>query len=161
MLFSNGTFFPVLRLFLLVAILSLDAKTALSASAVSQSKQIVYAPTGLLKISDLDFGMALAGTPRKRVAPGSSENPENASFLASGSAGATFTIILPTTNILLTNPGSSDQLIVRRFRSRPKNSGRIRANGTRMIYVGATRRPIAAGVAPGLYTGTFTVQIVY
>ncbi len=143
------------------AICLFGVKKAYSASASNLVRMHVPGSIGIIKISDLDFGTEFQGGPRKRVDRGSSETPENASFLVQGEARRTFTISIPTGSVFLNHPTSGDQLEVRNFRSRPNGSSRIRNSGERMIYVGATRRPIPLSVAPGLYTGTFTVTVVY
>lgn len=123
------------------------------------SELCLAAPISISQISDLDFGSAMLGDPAKTVNPGSVENSENASFLVTGDARSTFSISLPN-NMWITNSSSGDRIRVRRFRSTPRN-GRIRNNGERTVYVGATRDAIPAGLSPGIYSGAFTMTVVY
>ncbi|MGH1467556.1 MAG: DUF4402 domain-containing protein [Bdellovibrionales bacterium] len=154
-------FFKASLGFAIIAICLYGPQKAYSIATTNLVRMYVPGSIGIIKISDLDFGVEVQGGPRKRVPRGSAETPENASFLVQGVGGATFTISIPPGSIFLDHPTSGDQLEVRNFRSRPNGSGRIQNNGERMVYVGATRRPIPLTAAPGLYTGTFTVTVVY
>jgi len=118
------------------------------------------APITITQISDLDFGVAFLGDSQKRVPSSNVENAENASFLITGDAGRTFTVTRPG-RIWMTHTPSGDRIRVKRFRARPNNSGRIRNNGERLIFVGATRNRIPAGISTGSYSGTFTITVVY
>jgi len=117
-------------------------------------------PITITQVSDLNFGTAFLGDPVKRVNPGNAENAENASFLITGDRGATFTVTRPN-RIWITHSSSGDRIRVRRFRARPNNSGRIRNNGERLMFVGATRNAIPTNISTGLYSGTFTLTVVY
>jgi len=134
---------------------------AYSISAVSQAITTVEIDIAINRISDLDFGTALPGAPRLRIPPTNTENPQNASFLVTGIAGHAITITTPPGSIFITEPISGDQLEVRNFRSRPRGTSTIRNTGERMIFVGAARRAIPANASPGLYSGSFTVTVVY
>jgi len=117
-------------------------------------------PIAITQVSDLNFGTAFTGDPQKRVNPGNSENAENASFLVTGDPGFTFNITRPG-RIWITHSTSGDRIRVRRFRSRPRNRGRIRNNGQRLVFVGATRNAIPTNISSGLYSGVFTLTVVY
>lgn len=117
-------------------------------------------PITITQVSDLDFGTAFLGDPAKVVDRGTTETAENASFLVTGDPGATFNITRPT-RIWITHAPSGDRIRVRRFRSRPNRRGRIRNNGERLVFVGATRNAIPANISTGFYSGTFTFTVVY
>lgn len=118
------------------------------------------APITITQVSDLNFGAAFLGDPVKVVDPGSTENAENASFLVTGDAGVTFNVTKPS-NMWISHSSTSDSLRVRRFRGTPNRSGRIPASGQILIFLGATRNSIPNNISPGLYSGTFTMTVVY
>ncbi|MGH1467554.1 MAG: DUF4402 domain-containing protein [Bdellovibrionales bacterium] len=118
------------------------------------------APITISQISDLDFGVGFLGDGTKRINRGSVDNAENASFLVTGDPGVTFSITLPG-KIWMNHSSTSSRIRVRRFRSRPKNSGKIKNNGEKLLLVGATRNAIGTGLSTGSYSGTFTVTVVY
>lgn len=138
-----------------------DFEKAYAASGVGQARLVVPGSLIIVKTSDLDFGAAMPGDARKRVTRASADVPDNATFEVYGIAGSTITISIPPGSIFLSHATSGDQLEVNRFRSRPNGTGRIRNTGQRTIFVGADRLAIPLGVASGLYTGVFTVDVVY
>lgn len=123
-------------------------------------ESIQAAPITITQVSDLNFGVGFLGDGTKRIAPGRNENASNASFLITGDPGVTFSITLPG-KIWMNHSTTSSRIRVRRFRSRPKNSGKIRNNGERLLLIGATRNAIGTGLSTGSYAGTFTVTVVY
>jgi|GEM_PF-1562894 len=136
-----------------------------SATGVGIARQYVSGALSIYKVSDLDFGAALAGAPRLRLPNLNSETPQNASFRIQGEPRQTVTTSFPTGSIFLDHPVTADQIEVRRFRSRPGGQSggtvRIRNTGERMLYISAQRQAIPLGVAPGQYTGSFIVDVVY
>ncbi len=145
----------------LLAIFLYSAPVAHSISITGTTQTLVQPALTVTKISDMDFGTDVQGSPNKRIRPRNFENDENASFLIEGVANAAITITTPPGSIFLDHTSSGDQLEVRRFRSTPRGTSTIRNTGERMLYVGAQRRRIPNNVASGLYTGTFTVTVVY
>jgi len=117
-------------------------------------------PITITQISDLNFGSAFLGDPGKNVNRGRVDNAENASFLITGDRGSTFNVTLPN-RIWITHATSGDRIRVRRFRSRPNSSGRIRNNGERLLLVGARRNAIPQNISTGFYSGSFTVTVIY
>lgn len=132
-----------------------------STTGVGVVRQYVPGTLSIYKVSDMDFGLAAPGAAQLRLANVNSETPENASFRIQGEPGSTVTITLPPGSIFLSHPTSGDQLEVNRFRSRPNGTARIQATGQRLLYVSAQRLAIPLGVEPGVYTGTFVVDVVY
>jgi len=148
-------------LFFAIGFLIQNVHTAYSATGVSTARQYVPGSLSIYKVSDMNFGTAAPGAARLRLANVNSETPENASFRIQGEARQTVTITLPPGSIFLDHPTSGDQIEVNRFRSRPNGTARIRNTGERLLFVAAQRLAIPIGVEPGLYTGTFVVDVVY
>lgn len=117
-------------------------------------------PISITKNSDLNFGSIVAGSSTKVIAPGNSENSENASFTVQGDSNVFFTIILPSTTIIFLNGSGPQSLQVNAFVSNPANTSRLTVNGFRRIFVGASLNvPLTA--TRGNYNGAFTVEVVY
>lgn len=80
-------------------------------------------------------------------------------FLIVGENNRRFLIFLPTSIVILSNGTSS--MRVDRFRMNAVNGAtRFDSNGRYNLYVGG-RLHVAALQAPGNYSGTFDVQVVY
>ena len=80
-------------------------------------------------------------------------------FLLVGENNRRFLIFLPTSIVILSNGTST--MRVDRFRMNAVNgSTRFDANGRYNLYIGG-RLHVAALQAPGNYSGTFDVQVVY
>lgn len=162
--FLNAWLQPVLFLFF-VSCCVYKIHSAHSATGVGVARQYVPGTLYIYKVSDMDFGVAAPGAARYRMPNVNEENAENASFRIQGEPRDTVTTTFPTGSIFLSHATSGDQIEVRRFRSRPGGQSggnvRIRNTGERMLFISAQRQAIPLGVAPGLYTGTFTVDVVY
>jgi hypothetical protein len=138
---------------------------AYSATGVGTVRQYVPGALSIYKISDMDFGVAAPGAARLRLPNDNLETPENASFRIQGEARQTVTTSFPTGSIFLTEPVSGDQIEVNRFRTRPGGQSggtvRIRNTGERLLFVSAQRLFIPNNSTPGLYSGSFVVDVVY
>lgn len=136
-----------------------------AATGVGVARQYVPGALSMFKVSDMQFGVAAPGAARYRIDNVNEENAENASFRIQGEAGFTVITTFTTGSIFLTHATSGDQLEVNRFRSRPGGqsggSVRIRNTGERLLFLSAQRLEIPLDATPGLYTGTFTVDVVY
>jgi hypothetical protein len=117
-------------------------------------------PISITKNSDLNFGSIVAGSTTKVIAPGSSENSENASFTIQGDPNVLFNIILPNTTTLFLNGSGPQSLQVNTFVSNPANSGSLNVSGIRAVYVGASLN-VPLTTTRGNYSGAFTVEVVY
>lgn len=113
-------------------------------------------------ISDLDFGTVIQGDSSQTVAPGTSENSSNASFRVAGARNATYSIVLPSSPVALSD-GSGHTVNVTGFQSNPSagSSGVLGSNGTQMLFIGATLGTIPLTQPRGAYTGSFVVTVVY
>ncbi len=121
----------------------------------------VYAiPITIIKNSDLNFGSIIAGDPTRVIAPGTSENPQNASFTIQGDPNVSFNVILPSTATILINGTGPQQLVVNSITSNPSVAGTLNGAGTRSLYVGGSLN-VPPATQRGDYSGTFTVEVVY
>jgi len=157
-------FQPILFLFF-IGCCGYKIQAAHSITGVGVARQYIPSTLSIYKISDMNFGVAAPGAPRYRIANVNSENAENASFRIQGDPGVTVTTTFTTGSIFLSHATSTDQIEVNRFRSRPggQTGGnvRIRNTGERLLFMAAQRLAIPLGTTPGLYTGTFTIDVVY
>jgi hypothetical protein len=112
--------------------------------------------------SDLLFPAAVQGDSSRTIASGSSENASNGSFRIAGNANQSFTIILPSTPVVLTTTGGGvNTLSLTNFTSFPATTGVLSATGRRNVFIGATRSAVANNQTPGSYTGSYTINIIY
>jgi hypothetical protein len=141
------------------------AHIAYSVTGVGIVRQYVPGVLSIYKVSDMNFGGAFPGAARLRLPNDNFETPENASFRIQGEGGQTVTTTFPPGSIFLNHPTSGDQIEVDRFRSRPGGASggtvRIQNTGERTLFISAQRLAIPLGVASGLYTGSFVVDVVY
>ncbi len=114
------------------------------------------------QVSDLDFGVSVAGDPPKTIPAGQSESPQNASFEVTGKSNQSYTILLPPFALLSAGWGPSSQMYLRSFTSFPEcGQGLLNHRGEQMVYVGATRNALSSNQRAGLYSGTFLITVVY
>jgi len=152
---------------LLALVIALPSASAFAVSGTAQALQIIETSLGIVKQSDLDFGTAAQGDAAKTVAPGTSEDAENASFKISGQANKAYSITLPADDVVVmeTNGGGvpERQIPVNDFASYPAAgaNGLLDASGEQTLYVGAARNAILATQESGSYADTFTVTVVY
>ena len=97
------------------------------------------------------------------VNPGTSENPENASFQVSGHSNTTYDIILPTSVIMVTGDGvgANKQIVANNFASYPSGRGTLDGSGNQLLLAGATRAALLLDQVVGSYTASFTVEVIY
>lgn len=119
------------------------------------------APISITRISNLEFGTMVQGDSNKTISPGTSENPDNASFQISGNANQVYTISLPI-SANLTKAGGVD-IILNNFTSFPPEgaNGLLDNLGKQTLYIGATIASIPTNQSPGNYAGKFTVVVIY
>ena len=139
---------------------------ARAASDTADATMTVLTALTITNVSNLVFNDAEPGATSEVIAPGSSENANNASFTVSGEASTAYTITLPGdgTIIMTTGGGGANETIaVDSFASNPAAgaNGLLDGAGSQNLFVGATRAALGAGQVPGAYTDTFTVTVVY
>lgn len=138
---------------------------AQAASADANSLQKVIAKLTIEKITNLDFGTAVAGDGEKQVPADVAETTENASFAVGGEPFYNYAIQLPADNTVIMKKGaggtSDTEILVNSFDSFPMGLGTLDAAGASSLFVGATRSALATTQETGDYVGTFTVSIVY
>lgn len=122
--------------------------------------QVLAIPISIVKNSDLNFGIIPAGDPTVIVPPGSSENPQNASFTITGDPNVAFSIVLPSTITILLNGTGPTQLQVNAVNSNPSGSSILDGAGLKNIFVGGSLN-VPPGIISGNYTGSFTVEVAY
>jgi hypothetical protein len=114
---------------------------------------------GIEAIADLSFASAAPGDASAIISP---TDKQAARFTVQGEANAYFAITLPKAITLTTGNGAKNEtILVSDFASYPASSGVIASNGNAEISVGATRAPLASNQKDGVYSGTFTVEVVY
>lgn len=133
-------------------------------SATANANQTIVSRLQIQKISDLNFGEASPGDAAKTIAPGNSENRENASFEVVGEPQRVFQIVLPARNsvkMISGFGGPNREILIQEFASTPSQIGVLDRRGTSTVFVGATRQGISNSQRPGEYSGQFSITVVY
>jgi hypothetical protein len=145
---------------LAASVLLLHSVSAEAASATSRVSLRVLKSLMIQSISDLEFDPVYPGAAESVVLPES--NGKSATFMIQGETNTSVTIQLPSEILLATGSGGeSETIVIRDFKSSPAESGVIGADGSLTLYVGATRSAISDQQRDGLYTGTYTVDVIY
>lgn len=164
-----------IKLFVIsVVMLTFSAATFAQATATATASATIVTPLVINKTVDLNFGnlyvspltggtaVVTPGGVRSQtlgvgLAPGGTVAA--ASFTVTGTAGAVYTITLPTADHAISN--GTQQMVVNTFLSSPAATGTL-TGGTSTLTVGATLN-VAAAQATGLYTSVtpFNVTVNY
>jgi hypothetical protein len=157
-------------------ITGLDSGTCAYAQAPSASASASATILKTIQIStirDMDFGILAAGeipgtvilaptaastrtTTGGVTLPSGSTTVQSAKFIVTGTSNCTYTIVLPSETIILSN--GVNNLSLDSFTSTPSGSGLITA-GSQPLFVGATLN-VNAHQQPGLYKSTKDLEII-
>lgn len=159
---------------MIIAFIGLNSNASgQNAKAVARAEATIIQPVNLLKVRDLNFGFISSGETSgvvvlapteagSRTVSGGVSLPsgtgpvKSAKFIVSGSKGNSFSIILPTNPIVLSN--GSAFMTLDNFTSSPSGSGTF-TSGSQTICVGATLN-VNANQQPGLYKSTEQFEII-
>jgi len=155
------------------ALLALPAGAA-AVDLTGRVRMDVVAPISISLRSNLDFGQVIPGAARGRFActPGGQVvrvsgltqvgGCEAGSFRVTGEPYFAFSISLPQGAIELDAPGAPGGgfVSVDKFKSRPKHTGVIGSNGSRLLRIGARLR-IKGDTPPGHYSAVYNVSVDY
>jgi hypothetical protein len=137
-------------LFLILALFGASIGSYAQSTATANISATIVTPITISKVQDMNFGdmsvvsgqgsVTLSPAANSRLASGGVElmdatNVSFASFKVSGAIGATFSISLPQSPVLLSNGEST--MTVSEFTSTPTATSGL-TNGTKSILVGAT-----------------------
>jgi hypothetical protein len=156
---------------LAVVMIAITANTFAQVSAPTTASATIVAPIAIIKNTDMNFGnvyvsatvagtvvLAPAGTRSVTGGaglPGVAGTVSAATFVVTGTAGATYAITLPA-SVTLTGPTT---MTVDVFTSNPVTG--LLTGGTQNLQVGATLN-VAAAQATGVYTSAnFNVTVNY
>ena len=160
-------------LILFVIVIGCEFKTsAFGQSATSSATASIVQPINLLKVRDLSFGNIAAGETSGTVVlaptaagirsasggvtlPAWSGTVQSAKFIVSGVDGYTYSIILPSASITLSD--GTHSMTIDNFTSIPSGSG-LFTPGSQIIYVGATLN-VNANQEEGDYESTEDIEI--
>jgi len=170
------------RLFALATLLVMFAVTVQAQiTASSTATATIIAPVNLVKEVDLNFGnLAVTNTGgvvtleptaaaiRTQVGgvtfPAVAGTVTAAEFTVSGVAESTYSITLPSTDLIITNTTGSggETMIVNNFTSTPTPTGQLSLSGDETLYVGADVI-VDALQTPGVYVSAvpFDVTVNY
>ncbi|MBV9496370.1 MAG: DUF4402 domain-containing protein [Acidobacteria bacterium] len=159
---------------LAVSLVSLVAATAayadgLSATATATASARFIQPISITKTADLGFGIIITGPSggmgisangeqfpnNVEVLPG---NVSNARFTVSGEPNLSYSIVLPAS---ATISNGAQTMLINNFVSNPSGTGTLSASGTQEVGVGAYLIIAEPNQAPGDYSGTFAVTVMY
>lgn len=154
------------------------ASAGLSAAGAAQAapgttQSVILNPLSVVNTSDLDFGTVIPGatTGTATIVPATSArtmtggtvaaggSPQAATFVATGVLNRLYLITLPSAATTLTN-GSGGTMLVDNFTHDAGILPKFGAGGVATVHVGG-RLNVGANQADGLYSGTFTITIIY
>ena len=143
-----------------------------TASASADASANIIVPIAIAKVDgmDLKFGNIIADADGGTVAisttgaptltginaPSVTGDRQQAQFTVTGFEGATYAVTLPGSATL---SSGGNNMTVNSFVSNPSGTG-VLTGGSQALNVGATLN-VGANQAPGLYTGNFSVTVVY
>jgi hypothetical protein len=151
-----------LSIFMFLISTLLSQQTAKAASANGTATAQVVVAISIAAVSNLDFGVTFPGDIQLIVPPGAAENASNGSFTVTGDPNRAYTITLPTTINIITGAGGANRtIVVDTFTSNPSGTGLLGAGGTQTLFIGARRAALPLTQVIGVYSGTYTVTVVY
>lgn len=150
------------------------AAPAVAQNATGTVSATTLRPLSLVKLADLEFGSLIpsgtagraivnANTGVRTVSGGvtgvTGPTPQAARFVASGAFGVVALITLPS-NFTLTRSGGTETMSVTNITTNGGLGRPLLGSGTIEIRIGA-RLNVRANQAPGTYTGSFALTVVY
>lgn len=129
-----------------------------SASASATATTTILVSISMSKVQDLNFGVGSPGDPEKVASPLDSMA---ARFNVMGNPNSTYLIVLPSDGAVKMSDGMGNSISLSSFSSYPKSNGELDSSGAQRLNVAATRSAIDAHQAPGIYSGSFTVTVIY
>lgn len=152
---------------------------AISTSSYAQYEvgATIFSPLTIANPTPLNFGGMISGatagtvvfnpstsvrTPSGGVSlpAGLAASPTVAIFNVTGEKGKGYTITLPTAPVTITKSGGGTMTVTAFTSSKGLSSTLDASSGTDSFNVGATLN-VGANQAVGVYTGTYTVQVIY
>jgi len=164
---------------LVILLLGISAAASAQYTANATATATIVTPIGIVKVDDMNFGnvavTSVAGT--VILAPNSTRTITGgvtlpvvtgtvtaASFTVTGTPGYTYSITLPSTDLIITNTtgGGGETMIVNAFTSDPTPTGTLGVGGDQVLDVGATLN-VEALQAAGVYVSAipFDVTVNY
>jgi len=141
-------------------------------SATATATATIVTPISITKNVDMNFGnisatnagtvvLVPAGTRTNSggvTLPASAGTVSAAEFNVTGTAGFTFGISLPQTELILTNATGNQTMTVNTFTSTPSSTGTL-TTGATSLKVGATLN-VKSGQAAGIYTNAAGFNVI-
>lgn len=141
-------------------------------SATATATATIVTPISITKNVDMNFGnisatnagtvvLVPSGTRTNTggvTLPATAGTVSAAEFNVTGSAGFTFGISLPQTDLVLTNATGNQTMTVNTFTSAPSSTGTL-TGGATSLKVGATLN-VKAGQAAGVYTNAAGFNVI-
>ena len=164
-----------LALLLTGIFISTFAQGGQGVSTTASGSASIVTPISITKTVDMNFGnvavngnagtvVLTPGGARSRTGgvtlPATAGNVTAASFTVGGVAGYTYTILLPSSDLTITD--GTNSMIVNSFISSPTPIGTLGSDGTQILTVGATLNVGASQPAGNYTSGTpFSVWVNY
>jgi hypothetical protein len=123
-------------------------------------------PITIQQLNELNFGEAPQGDAARTLTPESRSPMEVGIFQVQGPGNRVFSVILPSGPVYLQSaePGVGASTIeIHSFRSVPPegSSTALDPQGTRLVYIGATRAALSLQQRRGSYTGQYLITLIY
>lgn len=157
-----------------LALAAVAAPAAAQVTTVSDGNAIILNALSVTNVDELEFGEIIAGptagtvtinpstnartTTGGAIAAGSSHH--RATFYAAGVINRIFIVLMPTGSTTLTNGTGQTMTVNNWTRSGTAGPLNLGPTGVAVIYVGG-RLNVGANQAPGVYTGTFDLTVIY
>jgi hypothetical protein len=139
--------------------LGLGLQSAAGASVSGQISMRVLKTLAIQAVDQMTFDAAYAGAPASTV---NSRSSNSGSFKVTGEPNSAVTINLPKEIVISTGAAGADETIrVHDFTSYPAGSGTLQNDGSMDLTVGATRDALSTMQKDGVYSGSYTVEVIY
>lgn len=159
-------------LLLFIILVGFGVRSYGQASATATATATIVTPISITKNVDMNFGNISAtnagtvvlvptGTRTNSggvTLPATAGTVSAAEFNVSGSAGFTFSVSLPQTDLVLTNATGNQTMTVNTFTSTPSSTGTL-TSGATSLKVGATLN-VKSGQAAGVYTNAAGFNVI-
>ena len=155
-MFSGRWIFPLLAL----SIFSSGENSDAASASGRISLTVVSSVVSVKAPDEFQLSPAHAGARSKRMLLHASDGD---GFYLSGEPGQAFTIATPRL-IKLTTAGDDnkkDAIYIQSIRSSIRSSGVLNADGQSIVKIQGTRRALKARQRPGIYRGSYQIDLIY
>lgn len=135
------------------------ATSAKGASATGQISMVVIKALVIQVLANMSFPSSAAGSPEVTINP---DDEFAGKFIVQGEENTSVTIRLPS-EVYIFNSSSEnpDKIKIHNFKANLGQTGIISSEGFMNLSVGATRAALSPLQKEGVYSGTYSVEVIY